>query len=830
MKCANVTWRVRKFPGRIAVKTGRMKLAAQVDESLGSLKVRGQVIFLLVLAFVTFSANAKDERNLVVHRTNHSTNEQRVALVIGNGAYTNSPLKNPVNDARDVAKKLRGLGFNVIERNNLTIKQIGSTLREFRSKLMPGAVAIVFYAGHGLQINGVNYLPAVDAEINSEEDIPYQSLAVRQIMELLDESKTRLNLVFLDACRNNPYARSFRSAESGLARVVAPSGTLISYATRPGSVAADGDGRNGLYTSKLIKQMDSHLQIELALKRVVSEVKAASKGNQEPWMEGSIEGDFCFAGCSSGESPQAGIPLQEVVPAREANYSFGSIGVVSRLAGADVWVDDNKIGETISGNEMLASNLEAGPHLVRAHKDNRTWEQTVQVSSGNKTSVSVTLESSMYSLSTALLSEVIANVEESYVTQPDMNRFLLGAMRGIANVVPSGAISISQTNDGVVLAYVTSEHIPTRVILNAPRTISDLQNEIVFGASLAREISPSLDQAKLEEAIFSAALGNLDPHSDFFSPAQHQEMMTATSGSFGGVGLTVGMKGDGLTIVSPIEGGPAERAGILPGDRIVTIDGKSTDGVKIDDAVKKMRGFPASKVTLGVMREGWTSLRDFVIVREIIRVASVHAREIESGVGYIAISQFQQETPNALQEVLDKWSSGLFGRSALQGIVLDLRNNPGGLLNGAVEVASKFLHDGQLVVTTDGRTPQSKMRLTASGKTGRIDVPMVVLVNEGTAAGAEILAGALQDSKRAVVVGNRTFGKGTIQTIIPLSGGAAVKLSTATYRTPSGRIIDGQGIDPDFLVPMSSSERAASESDVQLQQALVRLKMIMSKK
>ena len=261
-------------------------------------------IILLALVFIAFQAHAKDDRNLAVNQVNNAVSEQRIALVIGNGAYTSSPLKNPVNDARDMAKKLRGLGFNVIERNNLQIKQIGSTLREFRSKLAPGAVALVFYAGHGLQIKGDNYLPAVDAEINSEEDVPNQSLAVKQIMDVLDESKTRLNLVFLDACRNNPYARSFRSADKGLARVNAPSGTLISYATRPGSIAADGGGRNGLYTSKLLAQMNSTVQIEQALKRVVTAVKAASQGKQEPWMEGSIEGDFCFAGCNTGVPAQ----------------------------------------------------------------------------------------------------------------------------------------------------------------------------------------------------------------------------------------------------------------------------------------------------------------------------------------------------------------------------------------------------------------------------------------------------------------------------------------------------------------------------------------------
>ena len=224
--------------------------------------------------------------------------EQRIALVIGNSAYKVSPLKNPVNDARDMANSLRGYGFSVIERNNLTVKQIGSTLREFRSKLTAGSVALVFYAGHGIQIKGENYLPAVDAEIVGEEDVPNQSLSTRQIMDVLSDAKSRMKLVFLDACRDNPFARSFRSSSRGLGRENAPSGTLISFATRPGRTAADGDGRNGLYTSVLLQQIKNIDQpIEQVLKRVVTGVKTASKGQQEPWMEGSIEGDFCFGQC-----------------------------------------------------------------------------------------------------------------------------------------------------------------------------------------------------------------------------------------------------------------------------------------------------------------------------------------------------------------------------------------------------------------------------------------------------------------------------------------------------------------------------------------------------
>ena len=241
--------------------------------------------------------------------------EHRVALVIGNAAYKGNGLKNPVNDAADFAASLRSYGFTVIERTNLTTKQVGPTLREFRAKLTPGSVAVFFYAGHGVQIKGENYLPAVDAEIAGEEDVPMQSLSTRQVMEILAESKTRMNLVFLDACRDNPYARGFRSGTRGLTRENAPSGTLISFATRPGGVAADGDGRNGLYTSVLLQQMKMADQpIEQVLKRVVSGVKTASKGQQEPWMEGSIEGDFYFNPASARTVAMASVtapPKQE---------------------------------------------------------------------------------------------------------------------------------------------------------------------------------------------------------------------------------------------------------------------------------------------------------------------------------------------------------------------------------------------------------------------------------------------------------------------------------------------------------------------------------------
>ena len=251
------------------------------------------------------SPDTSEQRDFTVASANQNVqSDSRVALVIGNSTYAKvTPLSNPTHDADDMAAQLRKIGFDVVKYNNVKIQQIGTVLSEFRSKLKPGSAALVFYAGHGMQIKGENYFPVIDADIHTEEDVPNQSISLRQITGILEDSKTRLNLVFLDACRNNPYTRGFRSVEGGLARVTAPSGTLISYATRPGSVAADGDGRNGLYTSKLLRHMTSQREIELTLKDVLSEVKTSSKGKQEPWIEGAIEGNFCFGGCVGGSVP-----------------------------------------------------------------------------------------------------------------------------------------------------------------------------------------------------------------------------------------------------------------------------------------------------------------------------------------------------------------------------------------------------------------------------------------------------------------------------------------------------------------------------------------------
>lgn len=224
-----------------------------------------------------------------------ATRERRVALVIGNSAYAQGPLVNPVNDARAMAKQLRSLGFDVVLRENLKARDIGGVYREFRSKIAPGGVALVFYAGHGVQFKGQNYFPAIDADIHSEEDVPLQSLNLGNLLDNMEEAKAGVSLVFLDACRDNPFARRFRSSTRGLAKVEAASGTLIHYATKPGSVASDGEGKNGTYTEALLAMMSQPgVPVEQMLKRVANRVVDKTKGKQEPWVEGSLRGDFYF--------------------------------------------------------------------------------------------------------------------------------------------------------------------------------------------------------------------------------------------------------------------------------------------------------------------------------------------------------------------------------------------------------------------------------------------------------------------------------------------------------------------------------------------------------
>ena len=320
-----------------------------------------------------------------------------------------------------------------------------------------------------------------------------------------------------------------------------------------------------------------------------------------------------------------------------------------------------------------------------------------------------------------------------------------------------------------------------------------------------REHYVDQDKTKYKELIYGALNGmlqSLDPHSQFMDPEMYSDMKDDTTGHFGGLGIVISIKDGVLTIVAPMEDTPGFKAGLMSGDKIIEIDGKSTEGVSLQEAVKKLRGEPGTKVTIKILRPKNRDIKDVELVRAVINVPSVKdGRMLEDGIGYVRIVQFNEPTANALQESLDKLSG-----EGMHALILDLRNNPGGLLTSAVEVSQKFLRRGDLIVYTLGRNEKQQQVFRAKGRYRVEDFPMVVLVNGGSASASEIVAGALQDHKRAMLVGEKTFGKGSVQSVLPLDDGAAIRLTTAKYYTPSKRVIHEKGIEPDIVVPMDPDD------------------------
>jgi carboxyl-terminal processing protease len=302
---------------------------------------------------------------------------------------------------------------------------------------------------------------------------------------------------------------------------------------------------------------------------------------------------------------------------------------------------------------------------------------------------------------------------------------------------------------------------------------------------------------QLIEGAINGMLTSLDPHSAYLTPDLYRELQVDTQGSFGGLGIEITVKNGILTVVSPIEDTPAFRVGIKPGDQILKIEGEFTKDMSLVEAVKKMRGPKGTKITLTLRREGVPELFDVVVTRELIQIQSVKSRGLDKGYGYVRVTQFQEHTDEDLEKAVDKLSKQYNGK--LEGLVLDLRNNPGGLLTQAVRVSDLFLDSG-MIVYTDGRLESQKQRYYSHKRKSHVDCPMVVLVNGGSASAAEIVAGALQDHRRALILGTQTFGKGSVQTILPLGDSSALRLTTARYYTPRGRSIQATGITPDIIM------------------------------
>ncbi len=311
------------------------------------------------------------------------------------------------------------------------------------------------------------------------------------------------------------------------------------------------------------------------------------------------------------------------------------------------------------------------------------------------------------------------------------------------------------------------------------------------------------DTNDLIDGAIRGMLKTLDPHTSYLPPDAFKRMKVETSGRFGGLGIEITVRKGILTVVTPIEDTPAYKAGVKAGDRIIKIEDESTLDMTLSDAVERLRGKINTKVTITIFREGLEEPIKVTLTRADIKVKSVKSKIYEGNIGYVRIRSFSKTTSRDLDKVLDK-----FRAKQVKKLVLDLRNNPGGLLNQAVEVSDRFLNPENLIVYTQGRTEEQNMRFTTHDRVDRVSYPMIILVNGGSASASEIVAGALQDSSRAIVLGTQTFGKGSVQTIIPLSDGSALRLTTARYYTPSGRVIQENGIIPDIIVevPVASSK------------------------
>ena len=310
------------------------------------------------------------------------------------------------------------------------------------------------------------------------------------------------------------------------------------------------------------------------------------------------------------------------------------------------------------------------------------------------------------------------------------------------------------------------------------------------------------DKSTYQDLIYGALRGmlqSLDPHSQFMDKEAFTAMKEDTAGKFGGLGITIGIKDSVLTVIAPMEGTPAFRAGLLSGDKIIEISGDSTDGLALEDAVKKLRGDPGTKVKVKIFRPKTQLIKEFELERAVINVPSIKdTRVLDGGIGYVRMLQFGEETAVDLQEALDQLE-----KQKVKALVLDLRSNPGGLLTAAVEVSQKFLRRGDLIVFTRGRDNRMERSYRARARETFPDVPMAVLINGYSASASEIVAGALQDNRRAVLVGEKSFGKGSVQSVLPQEGGTAIRLTTAKYYTPSERVIHEVGIEPDVVVPMT---------------------------
>jgi carboxyl-terminal processing protease len=724
--------------------------------------VRGAVCLFLAVLFVV-SAHA----------------EKRVALVIGNSAYRHvGPLTNPANDAPAMAALFRTAGFDVVEqRSDLGIADMRRAVSNFADSAQDSDVAVIFYAGHGIEVDGVNYLIPVDATLTRDFDVEDEAVSLDRALKAIEPAR-RLRLVILDSCRSNPFVAKMRRSSRAIGRGLAPveparSDTLVAFAAKGGSTADDGDqGGHSPFTSALLQHLATPgLDVGFALRRVRDTVMASTSPRQEPFVYGSLGGQTVAIVGTPSESHPQGAPADPAAQAWAVTQNTNSIAVLEDFI--------RHFGDSFYASlarariEELRRNQSA-PQAVIAPPVNPP--PPAQKLFPRPSRDDVVKQFGMFN-------NILGHVQTHYVEKPDDGGVIAGAVRGVMKEFPDAK---EYAAAGLPQLFASSSG-PARAGL-----------EDLYGLAGSILEHQAADEGRLARAAIDGMLSALDPHSSYMDAKSFQDMQVQTRGEFGGLGMEVNMEDGLVKVVSPIDDTPAAKAGIRAGDSITHIDDNPVQGLTLNQAVEKMRGPANTKVRLRIVRKGNDAPIEIALVREIIRVRSVRSK-IEDDVGIVRITQFNEQTSDNLKKAIADISAQAPGNK-LRGYVIDLRNNPGGLLDQAIAVSDAFLERGE-IVSTRGRNPEETQRYNAKPGDLAKGKPVIVLINGGSASASEIVAGALQDHRRATLVGTRSFGKGSVQTIIPLgANNGALRLTTARYYTPSGRSIQARGIAPDIEV------------------------------
>ena len=685
------------------------------------------VVFLIGLTGWSSAANA----------------QSRIALVIGNSAYQSvTALPNPVNDADDIAASLKRLGFGVKALSNATFDDMRRALISFGREAQGAEFAVIYFAGHGMELSGENWLIPVDAQLSTDLDVANETIGLQSLTRAVSGT-TKLGLIILDACRNNPFAPKMRrssalsrSVDRGLARVEPNDNVLVAFAARDGTTAKDGTGRNSPFTGSLLRNIETPgLEVTFLFRAVRDDVLTATGREQQPYVYGSLSKDSIYL------KP----------PSSSAGSAVSSSG---------------------------STNLETKPVLS-------SIEPKPALPVESKPALPSLAKADVVKLF-APFAAVFERAQKDYVEKIDPQSLLLAAMNSMK--------SMSPTSTRIAMAG-RQTPLPS----GPSGTAFDLNSVYDVALGILNERASDDENARVLDAAMKGMLASLDPHSTYLDAKAFRELQTASSGAFGGLGVEVTMENGLIRVVTPLDDTPASRSGLLSNDVITNLDDTPVQGLSLNDAVGKMRGPVGSKIRLKFRRKGNDDPMEVTLIRERIQIQPVRARVEADGLAYIRLTAFNEQTTDGLKREIGNLTKQI-GAGKLKGFILDLRNNPGGLLEQAVTVSDAFLEKGE-IVSTRGRTAEETQRRAAQPGDLTKGKPLVVLINGGSAAASEIVAGALQDHKRAKVVGTRSYGKGSVQTIIPLGTDAgALRLTTARYFTPSGKSIEAKGVAPDVEV------------------------------